>query len=340
VPCAEEQPGLRGDEAADSVRELARSGHLAERAKDASGADRIWLNRGAYVIVSHVVFHRLTRRNEYKRGHPTCASAVHRMRPECSDCFQDDVKAAMDDLFRHATVPIDNLEGWIGSRLVASTVDAYRRRRGERGALQRPRVPVWLGRLLGDDPWLTTLGREMVGWVGVAKTAGTGVWPLDSWARLREAVTGDVHGSSRVVAADVETVLRAMRHRPAWYAKYIERPLGRKETQTLPAGVAGGPEPQPLALTEPDARHDAHLTALAATAVAAIEARLGRGEKPRDAVVTVLTAVFGHDSGSAEMDQAPGTAPAGEDRVSALLADPAAIDRIVDIVLGILAEPG
>src|SRR5262249_1599666 len=154
-------------------------------------------------------------------------------------------------------------DGWITRRLTAATVNGYRRRRGARGALQRPRLSRWLTEALDDDRWLTTLAVEILNWVGVPATAGAGTWPTAAWAYLRARITGDFHGGEPEVRHDVDRVLAAMRQNPTWYAEFVERPLGRKETPVLPAARAEvdptREQPQ-LALTK---RHEAHDTQLA-----------------------------------------------------------------------------
>lgn len=331
------------DTAADStaaalVRDLARRGKLAGRATEASSVERIRLRSGAYDIVWRVVFQRLTRRVELARGHHACASAIHRLEPECLDRFQDDVEAVLDDLLRNAKLPISNLEGWIASRLTAATVDAHRRRRGQRGALQRPRLPGWLAESLGRDPWLTTLAVEILVWVGLPTTAGVDVWPLNAWAEHRAVLTGDFRGSDRMIARDVERVLAAMQQRPTWYADFVERPLGRKQAPVLskpPTDVDAPTSEAHLSLVRRHETDEARLVDLAATAVAAIEARIQRCEDLRSSVVEVITAVFGSGTGAEDLDRPPGAAPDEDERVRRLVADPATIDRIVAAVLEI-----
>lgn len=320
------------------VRDLARRGMLADRMAAASGVEQIRLRSGAYEIIWPVVFQRLTRRVELARGHHACASAVNRLESECLDRFQDDVEAVLDDLFRNARTPIGNLEGWIASRLTAATVDGHRRRRGERGALQRPRLPGWLADALGHDPWLTALAVEILVWVGLPTTAGVDVWPLGVWAERRAVLTGDFRDSDRLVADDVERVLAAMRQRPAWYANFVERPLGRKQTPVLPAAradVDSTPDHACLSLVERHEADDARLIDLAATAVAAIEARCRRREDLRSVAVDVITTVFGSGTGAEDLDRPPGAALDEDERVRRLIADPATVDRIVAAIVDI-----
>lgn len=322
--------------AAGLVRDLARRGVLADRMSTAVGAEHSRLTGGAYQIAWPVVFQRLTRRIEIGRGHHGCAAGLHRLEPECLDRFQDDVEAVLDDLFRNARTPIVNLEGWISSRLNAATVDAHRRRRGERGALQRPRLPGWLVRELDDDPWLTVLAVEVLVWVGVPTTAGVGVWPLDAWAERRAAVTGQVATGEHQVARDVERVLAAMRVRRTWYADFVERPLGRKQAPVLPAprtDADSAREWPHLALVPRHETDDARLRDLAAAAVDAIEARVRRREDLRSVALDVLRTVFGAGTGAEDMDRTPGAGPGDAERVAALLADPATLDRIVAVLL-------
>ncbi|MDT5029032.1 MAG: hypothetical protein QOE61_5458 [Micromonosporaceae bacterium] len=318
---------------------MARSGVLAERAVTASGRDYARLIRGAYDIVWPVVFQRLTRRFEIKRGHPVCAASVTGLQPDCLDRFQDDVEAVLDDLLRNAKVPIHNLDGWISTRLNAATVNAHRRRRGERGALQRPRLPGWLAVKLEHDAWLTTLAVQMLVWVGVPTAAGARLWPLGAWAELRARATGDVRGGEPEAMADVETVLTAMRQVRKWYENFVERPLGRKQAPVLPAQYSYSEqesESLQLALIDRDEMDDARLADLASTAVAAIEAQLRRGADPRDAVQTVLRTVFGSGTGAEELDRVPRRGPGDAERVAAMLADPATIERITAAALDIL----
>lgn len=326
-------------DSADQVRELARCGALAQRAVTISGYDYARLTRGAYTIVWPVVYQRLTRGLEMKRGHPGCASSVTALQPECLDRFHDDVEAVMEDLLRNAKVPIHNLDGWISTRLNAATVDAHRRRRGERGALQRPRLPGWLAGHLGHDAWLSALAVEILVWVGVPTTAGTGVWPLSAWADLRAKATGDPRSGEPEALADVETVLAAMRVRRTWYETFVERPLGRKQAPVFPAQrshhAQGNDRPQ-LALIDRHETDDAHLAELASTAVAAIEERLRAGADPRDAVQSVVRSVFGGGTAAEEMDRVPGGASGDAERAVAMLADPATIDRITTAALDIL----
>jgi hypothetical protein len=307
------------DEFQENARELTRRGVLAEYLEAAAVAERRRLRAETYEIVQPVVFTQLTRKLEIKRGHYRCAVSVHMLDDDCLDRFHDDMDAVLDDVFRNARVPIQNFEGWISRRLTAATIDAHRRRRGERGALQRPRIPGWLAAKLGEDPRLMALAVEMLEFVGVDVSAGTDVWPIDTWASERATTNGDYEAARRAVTRDVSTVVDAMRSRPKWYDDYVERPLGRKRAPLLQA-----PPDEPDALELPAPRgdaEDARLTELAAVAVAAVEHRLARGEDARTVVVDVLTTVFGADI-------VPGRT------------FHASIDRLVAEVLAILADEG
>jgi hypothetical protein len=316
--------------AAADVRCLAVRGELAERARTASPEDYASLWRGAYEIVWPVVYEGVTRAVERRRGHGPCANGIEHLEQECLDRFHDDVEAVIDYLLRCATVPIRNLEGWIRSRLAKATVDGHRRRRGQRGAQQRPRLPQWLERLLGDDPWLRTLAVDILTWVGVPTTAGTGLWPYSAWAERRAALTGDVRSTEHDVARDIETVLSAMRHNATWYQRFVERPLGRKQAPL----VAIDGEPPYLALTEPHEAQDAWQRELAAVAIDVMSVRIAQGEDRRSVVIDVINTVFGkltpaHDHWSDDSDA----------RLDALLADQTAIDQIVRLVCEILGIP-
>jgi hypothetical protein len=325
-----------------TVFEMAKRGELARWAAAAREPERRRIAGAVYEVAWPLVFSRLTRRLELRRGHAACAVSFQNLTADCFDRFQDDLEAVVGDVLRQADKPIDNLEAWICSRLTAATVDAHRRRRGERGALQRPRLPGWLRDALGRDRWLTVLAVEMLVWVGVAATAGGGPWPLDSWAHRRAMITGDWRGSdSATVGREVERVRAVMQRRPQWYASYVEGPLGRKQPPVLPA--QRGPEfaePAPLPLVERHEADDARLRALATVAVDAIAARIERGEAVDAVVVSVLTEAFGGGTGRHDLDRAPDSADGDDDKVPALLTDPAVVDRVTTTVLEIIRTVG
>jgi hypothetical protein len=334
----EAQPGRFGEGRPAALRELAGAGLIVRVAADPVG--RAALAADLYALAWPIVFERLTRRIELSRGHPVCARSVRSLSAECLDRFQDDVAAVVDYVLRHAHAPIHNLEAWIATRLTAATVDGHRRERGRRGAAQRPRVPKWLATALGDDPWLTELALAVLDWVGVSVAAGSGLWPVDVWAQRRAAALGDwACGDPAAVERDIEKVLAAMRTRPDWHFKYVERPLGHKQ-----APVYAGPQPpddqadQSSALcfvTAPEL-DESRLDQLAALAVDELERRLAGGEDPRACVAEVVRRVFAEAGPAWGLDRPPHYGPGHEERVSALLADPAALDRIVAEVLDIV----
>ncbi|GAA1642878.1 hypothetical protein ACFQY4_06575 [Catellatospora bangladeshensis] len=323
-----------GSAAVAELRFLASQGRLAATARTATPRERTALTGAAFTLAWPVVFHRLTRMNEQRRGHWTCAIAVNRLADACLDRFYDDVEAVVEDLLAHATMQIHNAEGWISGRLRAVTIDAHRRRRGARGAQQRPRLPRWLADGLGHDPWLTVLAIEILVWVGVPGTAGGLLWPLDSWAQRRVAVTGDVAGSDvRAVQRDVDRVLAVMRTKERWYADYVERPLGAKTPPTAPAFVdrnAAVVEPPALLLTEPHEVADGWLSELAALALIAL-----RQADPCDdaAIERIVTKVFGRVDTAGAM----AAAPHASDGLDALVDDRAELRRIVAAVRAVLA---
>lgn len=313
-----ELPAQPHESPAAYVRWLADRGLLAEQARTCAEADYAWLRRGAYEIVWPVVFEALTYAIEHRRGHPNCARGLAHLEPECLDRYQDDVEATVDYLLRHATMPIQNLEGWIRSRLVKATVDGHRRRRGERGAHQRPRLSQWLTRLIGDDPWLRALAIDIMTWVGVPSTAGASLWPYSAWVQRRIEITGDQRSTESDVARDVETVLAAMRQNTTWYERYIERPLGRKQAPLLATDQSNLGEPRHLALTAEHEAKDAWLSELADLAIEVMARRIGHGEDPRSVIVEVIETVF------------------AEEATPLRLADRAAVDRLVREVCSIL----
>lgn len=327
--------------AADHVRRLTGEGELVNYFEKASGEERRRLWAGATEIVWPLVFLRVTRQVERNRGHHQCAAGVQRLASDCLDRFHDDVEAAVRYLFAYATAPVDNLEGWLTVRLRQATVDGHRRRRGERGAPQRPRVATWLAQALDRDVWLVALAKAILDWVGTDATAGASLWPLAAWTEQRGIVTGDHTAGESVVAAEIEMVLAAMRHRPAWHDKYVERPLGRKQAPVwFPSrGVDGGhADPEPLALVTPYDRDEALLQELAARAIDVITRRAERGEELRHVVPEVLAVVFGTLPAAGDLEQMPGEDPGGLNLAADLIGDPKRLDRVVATVIDLLDE--
>lgn len=320
--------GLTHTDGVDEVRDLARRGLLATTIANASATHRTRLTGATYSIAWPVVYRRLTQKIELRRGHASCAVSVGHLAADCLDRFENDVEAVVEDVARRASARIENLEGWIASRLVPATVDGHRRRRGENGALQRPRVPNWLAEGLDGDPWLVDLATQMLVWVGTPHTAGYDLWPTESWAVRR----GERHGGWSTygeadVRADIRVVLRAMNRRPRWYERYVEIPLGHKQAPvatTAQLDDRGGAPP------DADTEHERLLTALAHGAVQLIQGRLARGEPARTVVPEVLATVFGADVGDGHAGRAY------DDRLDRALRDPGERDRILTAVLEIL----
>lgn len=276
-----------------------------------------------YGVVSSVVYESLTRDVERKRGHHRCAVSINHLEPDCHDRHQDDVAAVRADLLRHGTEPIKNLRGWLVSRVRPVTIDAHRRRRGEIGALQRPRLPRWLAGRLGDDVWLAELAVEIMVWVGVPVAPRDGVWPLHAWADRRAALIGRPGPAEDETAIDVERVLVAMRTNPTWYAKYIERPLGHKQAPVTATPQGDERGPRLLSLVQPHEITDARLAELASEAITAIEARALRGDDLRTAITEVVGVLFGDD-------------PSLDADVARSLTNPAAVDRIATTLMNII----
>ncbi|MFD0636793.1 hypothetical protein [Catenulispora yoronensis] len=320
------------------VAELARSGTLADTAARSPEARRRLAGQ-VYSVAWPIVFERLTRDIERRRGHRGCAASFQKMLPECLDGFHDAVGAVVEHVLDHADTPIRNLAAWIATRISPATIDAHRRQRGQRGALQRPRLPAWLGTALGGDPWLSELALRILVWVGVPTTAGIGLWPLDDWAQRRAEATGDWPGSDpHRVQRDVDTVLTAMRTRPRWHADYVERPLGRKQAPVVahPGGAAA--EPVPLRLVSGADEDDQRLAALAEAALEEIRRRLGTGEPAHAVVASVVRTVFGAAEGPDAQARPPHDRVHAGERALTLISDPAEIDRIVAAVLAIVSE--
>jgi hypothetical protein len=331
---AEDRPSA----AADEVRRLAREGSLAEEFRNAAPDRQRWLRAGGGELAGPLLFLRLTRPLERKRGHHRCAAGLRQLAPDCLDRFHDDLDAVLAHLFTCADEPIGNLEGWLTTRLHRATVDGHRRRRGDTGALQRPRVPVWLAGALDHDAWRVELATAILEWAGNTATAGVGLWPLSAWATRRAARTGDHTAGETVVAREIEIVLTAMRRRSAWYDKNVERPLGRKPAPVwFPSRNPDGTpaEPDPLVIPSHE-RIDALLRQLAARAIEVMEQRLARGEEPAVMVADVLRKVFGGVPAAYGADLAPDAGEPGPDQVLVLLDDPARLERITATVIGLV----
>jgi hypothetical protein len=321
----------------EEIKKAAREGRLSEYVAQNPDA----ANPALYRFVAEVVFERLTRRLERSRGHHRCAASADFLLPECHDRFQDDVEAVLIDLLKHADKQIENLGGWIASRLNAVTVDANRKRRGVRGAQQRPRLPLWLGDALGQDPWLLTLALDILTWVGVPTVAPGGLWPLGAWADRRAVVTGDPGATERQVATDVEHVLAAMKQNPKWYDRYVERPLGHKQAPLTCARRTDGDaerEPDYVCCAGPDQPAEAQLRELAARVIDEVEARMLAGDDPRTAIVDILTQVFDGGTGSEHLDRTPGNAPDLDERVARMIGEPEALGRVIEVLLDIVLK--
>ncbi|GAB2568218.1 hypothetical protein Aab01nite_43740 [Paractinoplanes abujensis] len=322
------------------VRLLAGQGRLTEEFRTATLERQRYLREGAGEIVLPLLFLRVTRPLEHRRGHYRCARGLSGLTAECLDRFHHDLDAVIDHLFARAgRTPIGSLEAWLTARLHAAMVDGYRRRRGALGAAQRPRVPAWLALALGHDRWLCELAVAILEWAGTEATAGFSLWPLTSWADRRATRTGDHTAGEAVVAREVELVLAAMRRRPTWFDKNVERPLGRKQAPVwTPSRSADGThaEPDPV-VAEPHERADARLSEFAARAVELIVRRLARGEDPATVVFEVLHTVFGDPSAASDLDQPPGAGESGPDQVISLINDPEHFERIVARVLAVVS---
>jgi len=335
VPVHETPERVRPPHPADcALRELAASGQLAT----IDPASRSTLRAAAYAIAWPLVWQRHTKRLEIGRGHAACAASFGSMTAPCLDRFHDDVEAVVDYLFARGGRCIHNLEGWIASRIGMATVDGYRKRRGEVGALQRVRVPNWLADALDHDRDLVQLAGSIIEWVGLPGTAGLHLWPLQAWSDRRAAATGDA-AVVRVeqIAVDVERVLTTMKRvRPPWYATYIERPMGRKQVPTL--AVPAPDQHVAQAARARAERTDAERIQLAAAATDAISAALAQGEDPAVAVPRVLRAVFLTGPGAAvAIDVGPGDELAdGTARLATVLEDEVSLAGLVDSVLSVV----
>ncbi len=328
-------------EAVIELRALAAEGRLAATYAAATREDRMRLHTAAVAVAAPVVFHRLTRVHEQRRGHWTCYTGMSGLAEACLDRFHDDLEAVVDDLLQHSVMPIHNLEGWITPRLVAVTVDAYRKRRGARGALQRPRLPAWLSRGLDNDKWLGELAIEILKWVGVPVTAGASLWPVDAWAERRGLVTGVWNSNgARIIEHEIEYVLGVMRTRPQWFEDHVNRPLGAKIAPLAAQRGASILDIPALALVEQHEVEDLRLTHLASIALSIIDADLAMGADVHAAVAKVIQGVFGALDLQTDLETIPGAGTDTGQRLAALASDPAELNRLVAVVLDILGRGG
>jgi hypothetical protein len=283
------------------VRDLAKAGSLSISLAEEARAGSDGIGRAVYEIVWPIVFSRITKAAELSRGHTGCARSVTLLDEDCLDRFHDDVAAVLDVVRRRASCRIEDLEKWIAGIARAATIDAHRRRRGELGALQRPRPPRWLCNSLNCDPWLVSLAIRVLEWVGVRDAISSGLWPLSRWSELRGQSTGDWAGSTpEVVFAEVEHVLAKMRTDERWYSDYVERPIGRKRAPT-----AHGADSSPLPPIRPHDVEDAQLRSKADATMREIATRTRAGENPPEVALDALRRHFCADAASAEMDKAP-----------------------------------
>jgi hypothetical protein len=289
-----------GDVMTVDLRGLAVQGRLAEEFGTGSFERQADLRRAALSLAYPLVFDRHTRRLEWSKRHVRCSLSVEHLDDACLDGFHDDVGSVVDYLFGYAKRPIDNLEGWLVSRMGAATVDGYRRRRGQIGALQRPRVPQWLVTALARDPWLVHLAKLILEWVGVRSTACIDLWPTEQWAELR-TLTRPADGPSTpaTIEREITTVLAAMRDgRPQWYTEHVERPLGAKQAPLLRGSGGGDRLPGPRAGLDggPDddvpAEVDRLMIDLADLAIQRLASRISVGEAPEIVVPEILDTVF------------------------------------------------
>jgi len=257
-----------------NIRELSGDANFSGFPK----TDDVELKHALYQASAEILYpliYQLCRAREIGLNHFRCASGMTQLAPECMDNVHTETEAAVDDFIRNAKQPIRNVEGWVRARHQARMVDAHRRRRGARGALQRPRLSQWLIKALPAGPWPQRLALELLEWVGVEQTAGIDTWPLTAWADLRMSLTGEHDCTERRVAEDVAAVLAAMRSKPQWYELFVERPLSKKQTSVLPGSrMSAEParEPEPLALVDDHELADTRLRSRATVALSQLAA--------------------------------------------------------------------
>lgn len=273
-------------------------------------------------------------------------SAISRLEPECADGFTADLEAVVAALLSYRR-PIANVEGWITKRMANAFRDGYRARRAsEMGAQQRVRVPARLAARLGNTPRPVALAVRILQWVGVRQAAGATLWPLGTWAQDRVALddSADASVAEETVAAEVDAVLVVMKQWDAqWYERYVERPLGRKWAPVvfaLPTADQCAPTAGGLAHLELVPRHereDVRRTEAAAASLAMIRRDLAAGDEPRQVVARALAASYlSVGSVCDDIDRVPHSGVDPGEVVSAVLANPQALDRVVAAALEIV----
>jgi hypothetical protein len=281
-----------------------------------------------------------------RREHRTqCRNCTQRglVGPVCVDRTNENAIALLERFFR-ARQEIQVLEAWATAALLNAIVDHYRRQRGERGALQRARVPKWLATAFGHDPKRVLLAELIIDWVGVPTTGGlSSLWPYGEWADRCAPLAGGRHAyGERDVRRDVEHVLAVMRRqRPAWFAAHILEPLTYQEVPVV--HEPGGTEYEQFrrAREASSAKDEQYLDDSATNLIAALQAEARRGGGLSAAVVRhLIAAEFGRRPAGSDVGRLPGDEPADlDDAVHSALTDDR-IDALVAEVLAILAETG
>src|SRR4051812_20104152 len=116
-------PRWAGPHVISWLRVLARGDGIVEGWRRASPEELRPPYAATYALAGPLVFERLTRVVEHRRGHRACMVSVLRMADACRDRFYDDMEAVVHDVLTHAGAGILNLEGWIVDRLRQTTVD-------------------------------------------------------------------------------------------------------------------------------------------------------------------------------------------------------------------------
>jgi hypothetical protein len=262
------------------------------------------------------------------------------VRPICADRTNENAIALLERFFR-ARQEIEVLEAWATAALMNAIIDHYRKQRGERGALQRARVPKWLAAALGHDPKHVLLAELIIDWAGVPTTGClSSLWPYGEWAERCAHLAGGRHAyGEREVRRDVEHVLAVMRRqRPAWLAEHILEPLTYQEVPVVhePGGTAY--EEFRRARDASAAKDEQYLDESASHLIAALQAEARRGGLSAAVVRHLIVAEFGRRPAGRDVGRVPGDGPADlDDAVQAALTDDR-IDALVAEVLAILAE--
>lgn len=241
---------------------------------------------------------------------------LRRLPPETADRVTNDAQALLEKFVTMKDPIKVSLEAWATGARPNAVSDKNRRDRGERGALQKARVPEGLKRALGHDPLLVEIARRIIDFAGTPRAVGGSGWPTGTWSSDLAPLAGAAgEYPERACERDVERVLHLM---AAWNQTWLDqRILGPLSRQALPVAFRddAAETDRPGSADERDAdQRDRLLLDAAADLLDALADRLAVGDGVPAEVAREVLEEFEKRSGV---------------RIS---------DRAVDEILAILAE--